>query len=254
MSQLQTELQALQIEREAMTPAGEGQGGSKAVRIAQLHARLRQLVLEMSLRQALGKAQNPEKTAPRDSPGVAPSQQAAAAPERQPLPAPGQKVPGPPYARVPAIEIGLPGKSNGAGQPADLGPAASEPPGAGLPGKTEDLPALGIGRPADPQALAELLFQTGDFDGALKAYRSLDAGGQRPEERLAVQYMTACCLRQLGKMDEAATLYREVANSKDDDMLASCAQWQLSALRWHHELNDQLEQLRQRRQALEVKP
>ena len=43
--------------------------------------------------------------------------------------------------------------------------------------------------------------------------------------------MIACCLRNLGKLDEAATLYREVANTQDNDMLADCARWQLSSLR-----------------------
>jgi tetratricopeptide (TPR) repeat protein len=118
----------------------------------------------------------------------------------------------------------------------------------------EPLPTGGTEKIVDPLALAQALFRTGDYDSALAAYRLIDVRRVGRQERAAVQYMTACCLRKLGKADEAAALYREVANSKEDDFLVDCAQWQLNAMQWRKEMETQLKQLRQRRLALEVKP
>ena len=109
-------------------------------------------------------------------------------------------------------------------------------------------------RPLDPLALAHSLFQSGNFEAALKAYRMIELKGMKAEERLPIQYMTATCLKRLDKIDEAITMYREVANSRGDEHLALCAQWQLSALRWQRELLSQLTEVRQRRQALEKTP
>ena len=50
------------------------------------------------------------------------------------------------------------------------------------------------------------------------------------DDRAFVQYMTASCLRQLGKRSEAAVLYRDVADAKDDEFLAECAVWQLTSV------------------------
>ena len=106
----------------------------------------------------------------------------------------------------------------------------------------------------DPLALAQALFRAGNYDHALKAYGMLKLTGLRAEERAPVQYMIATCLRKLGKTDEAAVLYREVANLRGDENVAACAQWQLSALRWRSETEAQLKELRQRRQAVEKTP
>jgi hypothetical protein len=102
--------------------------------------------------------------------------------------------------------------------------------------------------------LAQALFRTGDYEGALSTFRLLDLAGLHRADRSAVQYLMACCLRRLGKLDQAAALYREIVNSGDDDMLAECAQWQLGAIQWRQTLQAQLEGLRQRRQALELRP
>ncbi len=74
----------------------------------------------------------------------------------------------------------------------------------------------------DPMALAQALVGTADYAGALEAYRKLDMKGLKIKDKLFVQYMTANCLRKLGKIDDAATLYREVASSKLDPILADC--------------------------------
>jgi uncharacterized cysteine cluster protein YcgN (CxxCxxCC family) len=69
-----------------------------------------------------------------------------------------------------------------------------------------------------------------------------------------VQYLTACCLHKLGKTDEAVTLFREVANAKGDPEVAECAQWQLGAIRWRHDMELEIEQLRQERKLMNPKP
>jgi len=106
----------------------------------------------------------------------------------------------------------------------------------------------------EPLALAQSLFRAGSYDAALKAYRMLPLKGLKAEERAPVQYMMATCLRKLGKTDEASAIYREVANSRGDEHLAACAQWQLAAIRWQRELEDQLKTIRQRRLELETPP
>jgi hypothetical protein len=121
------------------------------------------------------------------------------------------------------------------------------PPHAGGP-TTEPF----AGSVVDALALAPVLFQTGDYEGALTAYRLVSPEAVKPAERTTVMYMTAACLRKLGKTDEAATLFREVANAKGEDVLAECAQWQLSAMRWKHDVETTLNELRRRRKALET--
>lgn len=101
--------------------------------------------------------------------------------------------------------------------------------------------------PTDPLALGNSLFRAGDYDGAASAYRLIDLKQLKPEERPAIQYLMACCLRKLGKIDEATALYREVANAKADQIVSECAQWQLGAIRWRKDLEAGLEQVRQKR-------
>src|SRR5208283_2227612 len=102
------------------------------------------------------------------------------------------------------------------------------------------------GQPVSARDLAESLFRTGDCEGALRAYNSLDPNALKVEERLEVQYMIATCLRKLGKTEDAGNLYREVANARGDEMLADCARWQLSAMSWHRDMENDLARLRQR--------
>jgi tetratricopeptide (TPR) repeat protein len=115
-------------------------------------------------------------------------------------------------------------------------------------------PIADLGKPIDPMGLAQALFQTGDYEGALTTYHLLDIKNLSKTDRAAVQYFMATCLRRLGKLDEAAALYRDVVNAKEDEILADCAQWQLSAFRWRRDLETQLEQMRQRRHSVGVAP
>jgi hypothetical protein len=141
------------------------------------------------------------------------------------------------------------------------GPVKPPPPAPAPPTASVSPPIVGdtatqpfAGSVVDALALAPVLFQTGDYEGALTAYRLVSPEAVGPADRVTVTYMTAACLRKLGKNDEAATLFREVANTKGEEVLAECAQWQLSAMRWKHDVETALDEFRQRRKSLEAKP
>jgi tetratricopeptide (TPR) repeat protein len=106
-------------------------------------------------------------------------------------------------------------------------------------------------RPVDPLALGHALFRTENYEAALKAYQQIDVNALSPTDRLMVQYATASCLRKLGRVEEAMVLYREVANSGGDELLVENAQWHLNAIKWQRDLEAQIDQVRQRRQALQ---
>jgi hypothetical protein len=99
-------------------------------------------------------------------------------------------------------------------------------------------------------ALGNSLFSLGDYESALKAYRHVDLTGLRAEDRMPVEYLTACCLRRLGRTDEAANLYREIAGSRGDPFFAECAQWQVTSLRWKQDFQSRLEEVARRRKTL----
>lgn len=123
-------------------------------------------------------------------------------------------------------------------------------PRAGLPSTPRPKFEFGEGsRPGDGLRVAMNLFRDNDFDSALRAFRLIDTAGLPREDRAFVQYMTGCCLRRLGKRNEAAAQFREVADAKDDEFVADCAVWQLSLLRSTQELEATLEQVRSRPKA-----
>lgn len=90
------------------------------------------------------------------------------------------------------------------------------------------------------------LFRDNNFDAARRVFQLIDTATLDREDRAFVRYMLACSLRRLGKTSDAEVIYREVANSSDDEFLANCAIWQLSLIRSEQELQLQLEQLRSR--------
>jgi hypothetical protein len=97
-------------------------------------------------------------------------------------------------------------------------------------------------------ALAEVQFQAGQFDRALLTLRHLDAGSLSVREQTWAKFLMAGCHRKLGKLAEAAKLYREVAEVEDDPFLKETAQWQLSLLHWRQELQGELDAMRSQRQ------
>jgi tetratricopeptide (TPR) repeat protein len=124
------------------------------------------------------------------------------------------------------------------------------PPPTLLPREPKAAPA-GLPKVVDPLAVAHALFRAGSNDAALQAFRLINLKGMRAEQRAPIQYLMASCLRRLGKLDEALAFYREVANSKGDEQVAACAQWQIANLRWQRDTLDLLAAMKQRRLALE---
>ncbi len=91
---------------------------------------------------------------------------------------------------------------------------------------------------ADYLSLAQLHFQSQNYSQALQAFRQLDLTGLRAQEREPIRYLTAVCLKRLGKNAEA-------------EVVASCAQWQLGLITWQREVAGKLSELQQRQKALE---
>lgn len=146
------------------------------------------------------------------------------------------------------------GSAKGRAVPPPASPLPPEPSGQ-LSQRGKVSPAgESLTSPVDPLALGRTLFRTRDFAGALKAFRQVNLNGMPPEERRPIEYLMATCLKHLGKLEEAAAIYREVAGSKGDEVLANCAQWQLSTLRWQQEFDQQVRQPQQRLQELENQP
>ncbi len=103
---------------------------------------------------------------------------------------------------------------------------------------------LAAGQPSDPYLLAQAQFRAGQYQEALAGFRVLQPELLSLDERLLVQYLSACCLRKLGKLDEAVTLYREVADACADEFLAECSLWHLSNIGWRRDIEKQLAAIR----------
>jgi tetratricopeptide (TPR) repeat protein len=121
--------------------------------------------------------------------------------------------------------------------------------------KTDDVPPVGKGGmpSASPAAgsvdvvhLAQTLYRAERYEEALAAFRSVDLKSMKPEERAPIVYLTAACLHQMGKTDDAIALLRDVANSRGDEQMAGYAQWEIENLRWHRETRLRLNDIRQR--------
>jgi len=111
--------------------------------------------------------------------------------------------------------------------------------------KKSDFPLDGA-KPIDAVRTAENLFREGEVDAAYRVLRLIDATLLPRPDRAFAQYLTACCLRKMNKRSEAAVVFREVAEAKDDDFIAECAVSQLAMIRTTQEIEAQIEQLRSR--------
>lgn len=98
---------------------------------------------------------------------------------------------------------------------------------------------------ADPFALGKVLFRSGDFIGAEKAFRKTVPS---PENEMTLKYLIATCLRRQSKWPAAMEVYKAIAESNQDPVLRDLAKWQLDNIRWHQQSESQLDQLRQQRE------
>jgi hypothetical protein len=129
-------------------------------------------------------------------------------------------------------------------------PVAPKADEATTPPKVESVKDLTEG-PIDVLSQAHTLFRGRRYEEALASFRLVDLKGKKAESRAPVQYLMAICFLHLGKPDEALSLFRDVANSRGDEKLAGYAQWQLEMLRWQREVQDRVQEYRQRRLGLE---
>jgi hypothetical protein len=103
--------------------------------------------------------------------------------------------------------------------------------------------------PLDPLRVAQNYFKAGDVDAAYRALRMTKTDALSPDDRTFAQYLTGCCLRRLGKLPEAAAVFREIADGKQDEFMTESALSQLAEIRKLQEIESQLEQLRAKRKA-----
>ncbi len=97
---------------------------------------------------------------------------------------------------------------------------------------------------ADPFSLGKVLFRTGDFVGAEKAFRRATVAA---DNEMTLKYLLATCLRRQSKWKPSMDAYQIVAESNQDPVLRDLAKWQLENIRWHQQSESQLEQMRKQR-------
>ena len=95
--------------------------------------------------------------------------------------------------------------------------------------------------------LADMLFRNGDYKSALENYRSATELELEQSDRDWINFQIASCLRNLGKLSEAAALYRELMATTQSRELARAAGWFLDVIRWRSEMNQALQDLENRR-------
>ena len=77
--------------------------------------------------------------------------------------------------------------------------------------------------PTDAVSLGRVLYTSKDYDGALRSLRMVEMDDLPKQDRAFARYLTASCLRRLGKHPESSSAYREVADAKEDDFMSECA-------------------------------
>lgn len=118
-------------------------------------------------------------------------------------------------------------------------------PPTGNTGKKDTGPSLTT-VPVDRLRAAMNLVRDNQIESALNAFRQLDLQQLAPDDRAFALFMTASCLRRLGRTAEALPIYREVGNSTDDAFYSSSAVSQVALLNTAAELQAQLTKLRER--------
>jgi hypothetical protein len=124
----------------------------------------------------------------------------------------------------------------------------TEPPKTILPP-----PVTEVGKAVDVVAQATALYRNGDIQAALGAFGLVNEESLTPGDRAFVKYMKAGCHRRLNNLVEAARLYNEIIAENRDEFYVECSTWQLTSVRWRQDLEKQLSDLRQRREAVPPK-
>jgi hypothetical protein len=103
--------------------------------------------------------------------------------------------------------------------------------------------------PVDSLPTVAVQFLAGQYEAALASLRRMDPATLGRDEKVLAQYLTAGCLRNLGKLDEAATLYRQVGNSGGtDEVVVDGAAAQVLAITARRDMTRELAEIRTRMQ------
>lgn len=86
-------------------------------------------------------------------------------------------------------------------------------------------------QPVDLFEMGNSLYQTGEIETALEAYKQVEPSSISASEAVWLDFMTASCHRRLGNSEAAITLYREVANQNEAPNLTK------PAMRWLKQLD-----------------
>jgi hypothetical protein len=103
----------------------------------------------------------------------------------------------------------------------------------------------------DPLSLAQTLLRAGLYADALAAFEKVEIVGMTPEERAPIIYFKASCQVKLGQNAKAIGLFEDVVKVRGDERLVDYARWQLEQLHWHRNVENVLQDIRQRLKASE---
>ncbi len=104
--------------------------------------------------------------------------------------------------------------------------------------------------PAPPDKLLQQAydqFRAGQHQAALATSQRLDSAKLDGADRALAQYLTAGCLHNLGRLDEAAFHYRALIESRGDEDLVQSATWHLKAVEVRRNMLRELAEIRERR-------
>ncbi|MEO1616788.1 MAG: tetratricopeptide repeat protein [Planctomycetota bacterium] len=82
-------------------------------------------------------------------------------------------------------------------------------------------------KPANAFALGQSLYRTGNYESALKSFRTAEKLSMTPSEKTWLELMIALCEHRLGRSGEATGLLRDIANMKSSDYPIKVATWWL---------------------------
>lgn len=107
-----------------------------------------------------------------------------------------------------------------------------------------------IDGPIDRLGLADNLYLTGELVLALEMYEQIESSAESPDEIFWVRYQAACCLRRLGRTDEAQAGYRRIAEAPEAGWLHELSIWWLDRINERLVLEEDLRKLKQLTQDL----
>ncbi|MCS7469498.1 CDC27 family protein [Stieleria sp. ICT_E10.1] len=81
--------------------------------------------------------------------------------------------------------------------------------------------------PVNAMALGESLYRTGNYESALKAFRSVSVDALSQSDRTWLDLLIALCQRKLGQFEKAQGTLREIANEESTDYPVKAAKWWL---------------------------